>query len=169
MALIWISLFSVHIHYLSQCHDPMNHPTFWVFTLFISRAVITRVGMSLGLPWLVPVRGRSAQVLCAWHLGQDYITQSEVIIWLQLQNPLIVLDQMLLSDSIIWFIWFGILEWSGQLDRYQVSALYWPVWMVSWAKWTPHPDSSVFHIGVVHYKVLQIDLNIWGDLGQAIF
>lgn len=62
-----------------------------------------------------------------------------------------------------------MLEWSGQLDRYQVSALYWPVWMISWAKWMPHPDSSVFGIGVVYYQVLQIDLNIWGNLGQAIF
>lgn len=29
--------------------------------------------------------------------------------------------------------------------------------------------SSFFDIVMVYYKVLQIDLNIWGDVGQAVF
>ena len=90
----------------------------------------------LGPAQCIAIQCRSS---CAWHLGQGYITQSEVIIWLWSSNPLIIVDQMLLSDSSIWFFWFGMLEWSDWLDKSQLCALYWPVWMASRAKWTPHP------------------------------
>lgn len=33
----------------------------------------------------------------------------------------------------------------------------------------PTHTSSFFDIVMVYYKILQIDLNIWGDLGQAVF
>lgn len=138
--------FSVDISLYSSYTISVNPMVLWTILPFKYSLYSSIIGSSWGEAHsevcLVPspcvaVQHRSS---CAWHLGQGYITQSEVIIWLWLLNLLIILDQMLLSDSIIWFIWFGILEWSDWLDKYQVSALYWPVWMVSCANWTPHPD-----------------------------
>ena len=103
---------------------PMNTGAWWATVHghdWVTRHTCLYEGHDEGSP--VSLSGPPAQCIavqcrssCAWHLGQGHITQSEVIIWLWLSNPLIITDQMLLSDSVIWFFWFGMLEWSDWLD-----------------------------------------------------